>query len=95
VRTTTAWLWKRKRQGQREARRRLSNGAHRVGGAGCGGGGVNEDEAEVVQRALTIKTMFDPDWWSRYGVKISPSLHSSMFGFDEPRAMRDFFEVLL
>lgn len=52
-----------------------------------------ETDPETLSRQMTWAEMLDPVWWETRGATISPTLHSFMFGFSEPSAMRDFFEV--
>ena len=44
-------------------------------------------------RQMSWANTLDEEWWTTWGNKVSPTLHSSMFGFATPSGMRDFFEV--
>lgn len=44
-------------------------------------------------RALSWKNLMSEEWWERYGSKVSPRFHSSLFGFKTPKGRRAFFET--
>lgn len=53
------------------------------------GGGVGD----ALTRGLTCDNIWDPEWWDEYGKKVSPTLHTHLFGFKGPRRMLHFFDT--
>jgi hypothetical protein len=77
--------------GKRE--RRSVAAAIAAAAAAARGDEVDDDVEEELVRGLRWPEIMDPEWWDKWGNKVSPSFHASLFGFPTPSSMRDFFEV--
>ena len=51
------------------------------------------DDGASPHRPLTRHSMCDPVWWNTWGHKVSPTLHTHMFGFQTPEVMKHFFDT--
>ena len=51
------------------------------------------DDGASLHRPFTRRSMCDRVWWKSWGNKVSPTLHSHLFGFESPELMRHFLDT--
>ena len=73
--------------------RRAAAAAANVRSDASESGGSDDADVERAVRGLRWPEVIDPAWWATWGDKVSPTFHTSLFGFPTPSSMRDFFEA--